>query len=109
MQGGSRYQPLCNTRISVCIVHQKRRRCQAHTCEEIDSLVSDQIAGEILRQVDTRNDERAAKICTLEELRIGRTLRAALHVNHTAHHSDSLVSHCFGFTPKSIDRLGCFF
>lgn len=65
------------------------------TLEEVDRLVSDKIACEVLSQVHAADNEGAVEVSALEQFDVGWWLGRCLELNDTTHHSDSLT----GFDP----------
>lgn len=83
--------------------------CQERTGEEVNCLVGNQVTSQVLREVDTSDDQGAAKVSASEELGVRRRLCRGLHIDDTAHHGDGLVSHRLGFAAETVDGFGCFF
>ena len=83
-------------------------RAIALTLEEVYSLIGDQIAGQILRSVDTANNERAVEISALPEFNQAWLLLSLLQLDRATHHCHgvSWIVSCTG-AAKAADSFLC--
>lgn len=78
------------------------------TLEEIDGLVGDEVARQVLCRVDTAHDEGTVEVGALEELGQVGLLHRLLEVDGSAHHGDGLAGVQSRLTAQARHGLFCF-
>lgn len=79
------------------------------TLEEVDGLVGDEVARQVLRGVDTAHDEGTVEVGALEELSQVGLLDRLLEVDGTAHHGDGLAGVQSRLAAQARNRLRSLF
>ena len=77
--------------------------------EEVDSLVGDEVTSQVLRSVDTADDESAVEISATEQFKVVGVLDRLLEIDGTTHHGDGLAEVQAGAASETANCVFGFF